>query len=68
MLIKEGVKDKISEWFPIDMQYWNCCKAQKGYAGTAIFVSKIFGGQKPIKVTYDIGETEEERKDAREHN
>lgn len=37
------------------MQYWNCCKPpNKGYAGTAILVSNEFGGQKPIRVDYDI--------------
>ena len=24
MLIKEKVKEKISKWFPLDLQFWNC--------------------------------------------
>lgn len=46
---------QISEFFPKETQYWNCCKIKKGYAGTAIFVSDKFGGSKPSQVTYDIG-------------
>ncbi len=40
--------------FPIEHQYWNCCKVKKGYAGTAILINKEFGGPEPIEVTYDI--------------
>ena len=41
--------------YPIELQYWNCCKPpKKGYAGTAILVSKEFGGEAPLNVTYDI--------------
>lgn len=40
--------------FPIEHQYWNCCKIKKGYAGTAILINKEFGGPDPIKITYDI--------------
>jgi exodeoxyribonuclease-3 len=36
------------------MQYWNCCKTKKGYAGTAILISHEFGGSKPLEVVYDI--------------
>jgi len=32
----------------MDHQYWNCCKVKKGYAGTAILISKEFGGPSPI--------------------
>lgn len=45
----------MTKWFPIDRQYWNCCKPpKKGYAGTAILISKDCG-LAPIKVTYDFG-------------
>ena len=53
---KEGLKNQVAKWFPLDTQYWNCCKPpNKGYAGTAILISKDFGGPKPLKVTYDFG-------------
>lgn len=50
------MKDKVAALgYPLETQYWNCCKPpNKGYAGTAILVSKEFGGEAPIKVTYDI--------------
>ncbi len=56
MLLKDGIKNKVAALgYSIDMQFWNCCKPpNKGYAGTAILVSKEFGGEKPIEVTYDI--------------
>jgi exonuclease III len=41
--------------YPVDLQFWNCCKPpNKGYAGTAIFISPEMGGEKPISVIYDI--------------
>ena len=54
-LVKEGVKGKLSEWFPPSLQFWNCCKVKKGYSGTAILVSKDFVGGVPTKVEYDFG-------------
>jgi exodeoxyribonuclease III len=55
MLNKDGVKPQIQALgYPLDMQYWNCCKVKKGYAGTAILISPEFGGPKPISITYDI--------------
>lgn len=55
-LLKEGVKNQIETLgFPLDMQYWNCCKPpNKGYAGTAILINPGFGGTKPLRVDNDI--------------
>ena len=52
---KDGVKLQVQALgYPIELQYWNCCKSKKGYAGTAILISKDFGGIAPISVIYDI--------------
>ena len=40
--------------YPKDLQFWNCCKSQKGYSGTAILVHKDFVG-KVEKVEMDFG-------------
>ena len=41
--------------YPHELQYWNCCKPpKKGYAGTAILVSKEYGGEEPMSVKYDM--------------
>ena len=48
------VKEKISKWFPMDLQFWNCAK-KKGYSGTAVFISKDFKGGIPSSVEYDFG-------------
>jgi AP endonuclease-1 len=53
-LEKDGVKQQLSSWFPIEGQYWNCCKAKKGYAGTAVLIHREFKEEYP-KITYDIG-------------
>ena len=46
---------KTNSYFDIKHTYWNCCKPpNKGYAGTAILVSKNCP-VKPVKVTYDFG-------------
>ena len=51
---KDGVKLQMSKWFPKERQFWNCCKPpKKGYAGTAILISKE-SGLVPIKVSYDF--------------
>lgn len=57
LLNKENIKSKCETWFPVDKQYWNCCKPpQKGYAGTAILINKSLSPlMTPLKVTYDFG-------------
>jgi exodeoxyribonuclease III len=55
-LVKDGVRNQVAALgYPLDLQYWNCCKPpKKGYAGTAILISPTLGGIKPLSVTYDI--------------
>jgi len=38
-LDKDGVRKALEEWFPLDLQFWNCA-VKKGYAGTAILISR----------------------------
>ena len=54
--MKDGVRNQVAALgYPLDLQYWNCCKPpKKGYAGTAILISPTMGGMKPLSVTYDI--------------
>ena len=55
-LTKEGIKDYMARWFPTKLQFWNCCKFKKGYAGVVILVKSDFAGGAPLKVKYDFGE------------
>ena len=50
---KHGVKEELEKWFPYDLQFWNASKRMRGYAGTAILISRDFEGGKPDKVEYD---------------
>lgn len=51
-LEKSQIQNKIPKGYA---QYWNCCKSQKGYSGTAIF-TKV----SPISAQYDFKNHDQE--------
>ena len=54
-LKRDGIIIEVEKMgYPKDLQFWNCCKSQKGYSGTAILVHKDFVG-KVEKVEMDFG-------------
>ena len=69
-LVKDELREIITKWFPIDLQFWNCGKANKdgknkAYHGTAVFVSKNFKGGRPLFFETDIGKVGEHDKEGR---